>query len=132
MDLLYVVITNVYYEIYQKQPRCIKAGASIYLQNNEGFSSFNYCSELRHEQLTIVDSILTGKSVYFLGDSIAHREDICIHSGVQRLLKRLNNSDHKSLTKDKKSRFHGATANPHYSADKCSHRILSIPLQYPN
>ena len=89
----------------------IKYGASIYLQNNEGLSSFNYCSELRHEQLTIVGSILTGKSVYFLGDSIAHREDICIHSGVQRLLKRLNNSDHKSLTKDKKSRFHGATAS---------------------
>jgi ankyrin repeat protein len=41
----------------------IKYGASIYLQNNEGFSSLNYCSELRHEQLTIVDSILTGKSV---------------------------------------------------------------------
>ncbi|XP_052101647.1 uncharacterized protein LOC127735503 isoform X2 [Mytilus californianus] len=89
----------------------LKYGASIYLQNNEGISSFNYCSELRQEQLTLVDSILNGKSVYVLGDSIAHREDICIHGGVQRLLKRLNNSDHKSLTKDKKSRSHGGTAS---------------------
>lgn len=89
----------------------LKYGANFNLHNNEGISPLDYCTELRQEQFTIIDTIFNGKSVYTPGDSISCRDDICSHSGVQRLLKRLNNSDHKSIGKDKKVRSYGGTAS---------------------